>query len=107
MPLLVTRLPPCRQANAGRSHAGCGGRVIRSATRGCTVVDGRLHEEADKFFSPDSCKSNATSIVLVLERRGRRVLLTGDSTSSELVSGLALLDGGIPVALGQHAGQRA
>jgi hypothetical protein len=58
-----------------------------------------LQEEAEKWFSPDNSKSNATSIVMLLEWRGRRVLLTGDSTSSELVSGLELLEGGKPVAL--------
>jgi Metallo-beta-lactamase superfamily len=45
----------------------------------------------------DGSKPNAASITLLLEWRGRRVLLAGDATASELVAGLALVDGDVPV----------
>jgi hypothetical protein len=42
----------------------------------------------------DSSRPNAASIALLLEHDGKRALLTGDATASELVGGLALLDEG-------------
>jgi hypothetical protein len=47
----------------------------------------------------DGSKANAASISLLLEGDGRRVLLTGDAIASELISGLALIDGGARVPL--------
>ena len=47
----------------------------------------------------DGSKANAASISLLLEGDGRRVLLTGDAIASELIGGLALIDGGARVPL--------
>ena len=47
----------------------------------------------------DGSKANAASISLLLEWDGRRVLLTGDAIASELIGGLALIDGGARVPL--------
>jgi hypothetical protein len=42
-------------------------------------------------FVVDGSKPNAASITLLLEHEGKRALLTGDATASELLGGLALL----------------
>lgn len=65
---------------------------------------------ADTAPSADSSRANAASITVLLEWQGRRVLLTGDAIGSELVDGLALVDGGarVPVDLVKlpHHGSR-
>ncbi len=50
-------------------------------------------------FKVDGSKANAASIALVLEHDGKRALLTGDATASELLGGLALLGAGDRVPL--------
>ena len=50
-------------------------------------------------FKVDGSKANAASIALVLEHDGKRALLTGDATASELLGGLALLGAGERVPL--------
>ena len=50
-------------------------------------------------FKVDQSSANAASIVLVLEHDGKRALLTGDATASELLGGLALLGAGERVPL--------
>jgi hypothetical protein len=50
-------------------------------------------------FKVDGSKANAASIALVLEHDGKRALLTGDATASELLGGLALLGAGGRVPL--------
>jgi len=50
-------------------------------------------------FKVDGSKANAASIALVLEHNGKRALLTGDATASELLGGLALLGAGERVPL--------
>jgi hypothetical protein len=50
-------------------------------------------------FKVDGSKANAASIALVLEHDGKRALLTGDATASELLGGLALLGTGGRVPL--------
>lgn len=71
---------------------------------------GDLQAQAARVSPPDDSKSNATSLVLLLEWQGRRVLLTGDSTTSEVVNGLAKLDedGRVPldVIKAPHHGSR-
>lgn len=61
-------------------------------------------------FHVDGSKANATSIALLLEHDGKRALLTGDATASELVGGLALLGAGerVPIDLVKlpHHGSR-
>lgn len=47
----------------------------------------------------DPSRTNATSIVLLLEWEGRRILLTGDALAADLVEAVRTLDGGAPVAL--------
>jgi hypothetical protein len=50
-------------------------------------------------FKVDGSKANAASIAIVLEHDGKRALLTGDATASELLGGLALLGAGDRVPL--------
>ena len=50
-------------------------------------------------FKVDGSRANAASIALVLEHDGKRALLTGDATASELLGGLALLGAGERVPL--------
>jgi len=54
---------------------------------------------ADTASGVDPSKANGSSITLLLEWEGRRVLLTGDAYAREVAEGLALVDGGVPVAL--------
>jgi Metallo-beta-lactamase superfamily len=60
-------------------------------------VDLELLAEATSIH--DSSKANGSSITLLLEWEGRRILLTGDAYASEVVDGLALVDGGKTVPL--------
>lgn len=58
-----------------------------------------LDEAADEYSKPDPSKSNGTSIILLLEWRGRRVLLTGDAFAADVVEGLRLLGEAAPVPI--------
>lgn len=54
---------------------------------------------ADERFTADGSAPNATSIALLVEWHGRRLLLTGDALASDLVDGLAALGEPGPVRL--------
>lgn len=51
-----------------------------------------LHALADERFRSDTKAPNGTSIALLIEWRGRRLLLSGDAFASDLVEGLAALE---------------
>lgn len=57
-----------------------------------------LEALANTPSDPDDSESNGTSICLLLEWRGRRVLLTGDAFAPDVTDGLALL-GDEPLAI--------
>lgn len=61
------------------------------------VVD--LEVLADERFKADGSAPNATSIVLLVEWRGRRLLLTGDALAADLVDALASLGEAGPIRL--------
>lgn len=54
---------------------------------------------AEGSSTKDSSKSNATTITLLLEWEGRRILLSGDAFADDLTKGLAALGIGTPVRL--------
>ena len=58
-----------------------------------------LNVLADEISKSDPSPSNGTSITLLLEWRGRRVLLTGDAFASDVVDGLGLLGEPGPVPI--------
>lgn len=54
---------------------------------------------ADTAWQPDDSKANGSSIVLLLEHGGVRLLLAGDAWGEDIVEGLRALGGGWPVGL--------
>lgn len=58
-----------------------------------------LEDLASTETASDASKANGSSISLLLEYMGRRVLLTGDAWSSDITSGLQMLGEGMPVEL--------
>jgi glyoxylase-like metal-dependent hydrolase (beta-lactamase superfamily II) len=62
-----------------------------------TLAD--LEALANRYSPLDSSPSNGTSITLLLEWGGRRVLLTGDAFAPDVVEGVGLLDGPAPAAI--------
>jgi hypothetical protein len=68
-------------------------------TRPDLATAAHLRLLADEVSKPDPSASNGTSITLLLEWRGRRVLLTGDAWAPDVVDGLGLLGAGGAVPL--------
>lgn len=58
-----------------------------------------LEELADERFRKDGSHANGSSIALLLDWKGRRVLLSGDAFADDLVQGLNDLPGDKPVKL--------
>jgi hypothetical protein len=58
-----------------------------------------LKRLADAYAPADDSPSNRTSITMLLEWRGRRVLLTGDALGSDVLAGLRMLGEDPPIQI--------